>query len=322
MSQTNHEVLPYVTGVVQDFGNCDTSYVANGISPRVKVARREFAYREFNKTKPFNKVADADMIVGDYAQVIEIEANTSELKTDATQDRGIENPISWHDFSESGQPCSGLDTDITARHATYLMHKYMLAREARVAGNVQTVGNYTTGNAFDLLGNQIVDPTAPDYADPLTFFTDVIASAIVKPNIVVFPERVWAVVRQQNSINGSTFTRRLATEQEFATLFGLDQVLVAKARYNNAGSIDPVWTNDAIVLAHVAPSFDNPLCPTATFSFSASVDGDVQAWAWETAEKSIGLRGGVRVRVGEGIKEKYFYEMGQIIHNFALTVAP
>lgn len=317
MGQTNNEVLPYVTQVVQDYGNCDTSYIANGLSPRVKVARREFAYREFDETKPFNTVADADLVVGDYAQVMEIETNTSTLAVDLTIDRGIENPISWHDFSESGQPCSGLDTDVTARHAAYLLHKYMMARELRVANTVQDVASYGA-NELDLNGDQFFDSTAVNYVDPLDFISDAISQAIVKPNVLVLPERVAWIIRRQNSINGSTFVRRNATWEEVASVFGLDQVLVGKARFNNAGTINQIWNNNSMVLAHVAQGFDNPLCPTATFSFSASVDGDVQAWAWETAEKSIGLRGGVRVRVGEGIKEKFFFNMGTIIHNYTL----
>ena len=322
MGQTNHKVLPYVTGIIQDYGNCDTDYIQNELSPKVKVARREFAYREFDKVKPFDVVTDADMQVGDYAQVVEIETNTSNLATDSTIDRGIENPISWHDFSESGQECSGLDTNIMVRHADYLRHKYMLTRELRVKQATQTVGNYPAENQHQVpAGSQIYDPNAANYIPFLDLIGNIMGDAQVTPNVLVLPKKTWWVARRQPSVNGSTFAARNATTDELAAALGIQKVLIAQPYFNNAGTLSQVWENDKIILAHIAEGFDDTLCPKATFSFSASLDGDMQVWATPDTDKSIGLRGGVRVRVGEGLKEKFFFNMGHIVYDF-LVEAP
>ena len=186
---------------------------------------------------------------------------------------------------------------------TDLIH---LDREARVAGIVQDPANYPDDNRIVLTGADRFS----DYenSDPIEVIKDALNGTLVyRPNIVAMGQIAWQATCSHpalvNAIRGNLTSKGLITREEFARLFELEEVLVGEGYVNTARRGQPVslartWGNSMQFL-HVDPNARPER--GITWGFTAEYGSPV---AGRILDPDVGLDGGIRIRVGEKVKEE------------------
>jgi hypothetical protein len=131
-------------------------------------------------------------------------------------------------------------------------------------------------------------------------------AVVMRPNIAVWGRAVFTKVATHpaivKAVHGNEGGSGIATAQQIASLLELDALYVGESWYNSAkrgqtASMARLWGK------HAAFIYRDSLANTrsgTTFGFTAQF-GDRVAGKWE--DKNIGMRGGVRVRTGESVKE-------------------
>jgi len=179
-----------------------------------------------------------------------------------------------------------------------------LNQEKRCSDLVFNADTYPSGNKATLSGTS----QWSDYTDsnPVAAIMTALDVPFTRPNKMILGRAVYTVLAQHpkmvKAANGSDGDSGVATREQIARVFDLDEVLVGEARVNTANigqaeNYQRVWGNAcALIYARENGTGDE----TLTFGFTA------QYWDWiagTVADKDIGLRGGQRVRVGHSIRE-------------------
>lgn len=271
--------------------------IADSVLPRVPVGKQEFEYLLHTKADGFTM---PNTNIGRKGRVNEVEFNATRL-TSQTYDYGLEFAIPQTDIDNAPPNYSP-----EAVHTELTTDLILLGREQRVATAVFTAGNYPTANKATLSGTSQWSHASSDPVNAILAALDV---PMVRPNIAVMGRAVWTKVRQHAKVvaavfgtGGNAATGGTVTRQAFADLFELDELLIGEAWINsaNAGqtaSYGRLWGK------HCSLLYRNPQAqPTmgVTFGLTAQWGGRI-AGTWP--DKNIGLRGGVRGRVGEGVRE-------------------
>ncbi|MGE9985713.1 hypothetical protein [Desulfovibrio sp. SGI.169] len=294
MSTTPFVTQPELTAIAIAYMQQPADYIADLVMPRVKaVGKREFKYQEYG----LESYSRPDTRVGRKGVPNEVNWASSE-KTAAIEDYGLEDPIPQDDIDQGARD----GRNVTGESTEYIMGLLRLDRECRVASIVQDAGNYASANVKTLTAGQGVDNDNTD-AESLIF--DLLETPIVRPNVAVMSRLVWSKLSRNaklvKAIKGSLGSAKV-TPEEFTAHFELAALHIGPARVSRtpkgrAPSLERVWgPTIAFHYRDLAATEQRGVTWGVTVPYGTPVAG-------ATPDGNIGLRGGVRVRAGESLKE-------------------
>jgi hypothetical protein len=164
----------------------------------------------------------------------EVKYNIESSLTYAVSDYALMDFVSNDEIANADAP---LQPKIYAQDI--VMNFLMLAREKRVADVAFASGNYGANTAA-LSGADRWDVAT---SDPIQKIEDAIESCFVRPNTMVIGAQVWIKLRNHPKVLQYILSRATTTmgdvplrvnEQLFAEAFGLDNVVIGRAKYNSA----------------------------------------------------------------------------------------
>ncbi len=272
--------------------------IADGVLPRVPVALESFKYNKFPVGEFFSP---PDTKVGRKSQPNQVEFTATEV-TDSTEDHGLDDPVPNKD-SMNAAATPGMP-DPKMRAALGITELMVLKREVRAASLVFNAANYGPNNKQTLAGTD----QWSDYANsnPQADILEAQDSMIMRGNLGVMGRAVWTVIRQHpkmcKAIFGNNTDAGIISRKQFADHFELDELLVGEgwvntAKKGQAPNLVRVWGKSCAIL-HRNMNADTEY--GVTFGYTAQFGPRV---AGEIIDPDIGLHGGVRVRVGESVKE-------------------
>jgi hypothetical protein len=289
-------VDPYLTSIAVGYRN--ELMIADSVLPRVLVSKEEFRYWKYEKADKFTV---PDTKVGRKSKVHEIEFGATE-DTSKTEDFGLDDPIPMADIANA----AGQAFDPLASATENIADLLALAREQRVAALVFASGSYVAGQTTDL-SEVWSDHTA---SDPVADILEACDKVLMRPNVATMGRVVYTALRQHPKViaaafplGGNAVTGGMASKQALQDLFELDEILVGEGWVNSGKrgqtpTMARVWGNHLSLFRRDGQA--NPGTGRATFGFTAQFGDRV---AGQEFDSTIGLRGGIRLRVGESVKE-------------------
>lgn len=296
MAKAPFPINPVLTGVARAYVN--NRLIANSICPRRPVAGEQFKWYQH---KLGGKITVPALEVGRKGMPAEIEFEMEELDG-STKDWGLDDVVPNKDVDNAAL-IPGFNPLATA--AENLTDLIELGREIRVADLVFASATYAAGNKLTLAGTDRWDDY--DNSTPIDDIKAALDACIVRPNVMVIGRAGWSKLNSHPQIlagvgklntNGG-----IATRQEVADLFELDEIIVGEGWVNIANPGQAVqrrrvWGNHCALLVRDPLADFNNLRPT--FCLTAQWGGRI---AGDIPEPKLGLRGSVRVRVGESVRE-------------------
>jgi len=293
MAKAPFPIIPELTGIAIAYRNREM--IADQVLPRVTpVSKEEFLYFKYDLAQGFTV---PDTKVGRRSAPNEVEFNAEE-KTASTEDFGLDDPIPIKDIKNAPP---GINPEAVSTE--YIMNLVALDREVRVAGLVFNAATYPTANKVTLSGtSQFSDNTS----HPISVIADALDACVVRPNTMVIGRPAWSVLSRHPEIVSACLRNAgesgIARRQDVAALFELDEVVVGSAWVNNARKgqaavISRCWGK------HISLIYRNKqAAPQRDVSFGMTVPFG-QPIAGSMFDPKIGLRGGMRVRAGESVRE-------------------
>ncbi len=288
---------PYLTGIALAYTN--EELIAEQVLPSVTVGKQEFKWNRYSLAESFTI---PNTQVGRKSAPNQVEFSATEVG-DFTVNYALDDDIPNDDLLNADSRHDPLG------HAALMTAELIeLDREKRTADIVFDAALYASSNKVTLSGsNQWSDATS----DPLDAIIDqaLESTAIpMRPNRAVLGSEVWQYLRRHPKIleavksTGGAITNGMVNVAQVRELLELDQLLIGRARFNSAKkgqavSLSRIWGKHALFYRM------NPLANTRrgiTFGYSAQFGSRV---AGQMAKDDIGMRGGIRVRVGESRKE-------------------
>jgi hypothetical protein len=289
-------VDPALTAIAIAYRN--TRLIADEVLPRVPVARQEFKWWKFAMDENF-RIPDTK--VGRTSRPNEIEFSADQ-ESDSTEDFALDDPIPQSDVENASE-----GYDPVGRATESLTDLIMLDREKRCADIVFDENTYPASQRETLSGaDQFSDPSSK----PIVKLMRTMDKMIMRPTIMVIGRLAFtdmiqnpSIVRAYNKNDGGD---GVVDSQFLANILGLEKVLVGEAwlvtsKKGQANTTARVWGKH-ISLLH-RDTLANPTTGTAgrpTFGITAQWGKKV---AGRIPDPHIGMRGGVRVRSGESVRE-------------------
>lgn len=294
MATAPFPVDPRFTAIAIKYRN--SRMIADAVLPRVPVAKQEFKYIRHTLAEGFTL---PDTKVGRRSRPAETEFTGVEVP-DSTNDYGLDDPIPFTDIANAPE-----NYDPLGRAVEGLSDLIALDREKRAASLVFALGTYPSAQRTTLSGGS----QWSDYvsSDPISAIAGALDLMVMRANVMVIGRMAWTKLSLHpkivKAVYGYANDSGIASRQQVAALFELDEVLVGEAWLNTAkkgqaASVGRVWGKHAALLHRdgMADGRGN----RTTFGFTAEFG---QRVAGGTEDRDIGLRGGTRVRVGESVKE-------------------
>lgn len=293
MSKAPFPIDPHLTAIA--IGYTNAALIADQVLPRIPVGKSEFKYWSYPVAEAFTV---PDTLIGRRSKPNEVEFSAVE-DTASTDDYGLDDVVPQSDIDNAAPNYSPLD-----RAAMGVMDLVLLDREIRVANKVFSAASYPAANKTTLSGT-----SQWSHADsnPISAILTGMDAALTRPNVLLFGQSAWTIFRQNPKIVsaclGNSGDKGIATRQQVAELFEVDEVIVGAARVNTArkgqaASYTRTWGKHCLAFHRDPLASASSPRPTfgATFQFGTRVSGS-------TPEANVGLRGGQRVRAGESVKE-------------------
>lgn len=300
MSGAPFTINPTLSAVAVAYKN--RRLIADEVLPRtLPVGTKTFKYTVFPKGEAFTV---PDTAVGRRGRPNVVEFGGTQ--TEATcLDYGLEDEIPQDDIDQA-EAARALAPDLATpqAHATEMVTDLIeLDREVRTANIVFAPATYGAGNKVQLAG---ADQFSNVGSKPVGVISDALDSMIIRPNVGVFGAISWSKFRRHpeivSAVLGNDGTKGIATRQQVIELFELEDLLVGEAFVNTAKK----GQNEQFARAwgkHIAFIHRNKLADRnkgVTFGLTVPYGTRI---AGDRPDADIGLRGGVRVRVGETVKE-------------------
>ena len=303
MATTAFPVNPNLTAIAIGYRNRDVDLIADRVLPRVGRVGKKFTWTRYPLadayTVPSTRVARrAEPTVLEFG---------GELVPDECIDYGLDDILPNDEvmaWEEMQKPASGGPVSPMAKSTSLLSGLLMLDREIRVANLVFAQATYPATNRVLLSGtSQWSDFTNSNPVDAILAALDV---PIFRPNVLTFGQATWSKLRQHprmvTAILGNQVNAGAVTREQVAAFFEVREVIVGAgfvntARKGQAATMSRVWGKHAAALfiSQDAADADQP-----TFGMTAEFGTRI---AGTMDEPKMGLRGSVRVRVGESVKE-------------------
>jgi hypothetical protein len=284
---------PALMAIVIAFHN--PRLIADEVLPRVPVGKQEFKYLKHTMAEGFT-VPDTN--VGRKSRPNEVSFSATDV-TGSTEDFGLDDPIPQSDIDNAPD-----NYDPVGRSAEGIMNLVELDREVRTANIVFNGATYGANNKVALVGqDQFSDYTN---SDPIGVITGALDSMIMRANILTIGRAVYSKLASHpqivKAVHGNSGDAGIATRKQMADLFELEDILVGEAWVNTAKkgqamALSRTWGK------HLALLYRDKTADArsgVTFGVTAQFGTRI---AGKDPDKNIGLRGGIRVRAGESVKE-------------------
>jgi hypothetical protein len=287
-----------LTNLVAQYNNRE--YVADQCLPVVSVKHRSDKIFAF-PVNTMQEVSDS-AVAGPRSQVNEVTYSLTSNLTYSVTDYALMDFVSNDEIANADAP---LQPKIYAQDI--VMNFLMLAREKRVADVVFNASNYGTNTSALAGANRWDVPTS----DPIQAIEDAIESCFVRPNVMVLGAQVWIKLRNHPKVLQYILSRASTTagdvplrvnEQLFAEAFGLEKVVIGRARYNSAAegataNSSYLWGKSAaLIRVEGTPS------PRATRTFGYTFRfGTIETR--EIVDNLRGVRGGVFIKTSHSDSE-------------------
>lgn len=286
-------IQPDLTAIALEYRN--RRMIADQVMPRVPVAKQDFKYLVHTLADGFTI---PDTKVGRRAAPNQVEFSATE-QTSSTVDYALDDSVPNEDIENAPQNYNPVN-----KAAEYITALLELDREQRVASAVFNASNYAAANKSTLSGTtQWSDFTN---SNPIGAIMTALDACVMRPNIMVLGRAVYTQLVQHPKIIkawlGNAGDAGVANASALANLFELDAVLVGESFVNSAKkgqatSLARVWGKYCALLYRDSVATASR---GTTFGFTAQF-GTRIAGSFE--DKDVGMRGGLRVRVGESVKE-------------------
>ena len=285
-------IQPDLTAIALEYRN--RRMIADDVLPRVPVAKQDFKYLKHTLADGFTI---PDTKVGRKSPPNQVEFTATE-STASCQDYALDDSIPGEDMENAPANFSPVN-----KATEYIANLLALDREKRVADAVFNTNSYAAANKVTLSGTtQWSDFTNSNPVDAILAALDLV---VMRPNILVLGRAVYTKLMTHPKVLTATVgsaNSGIANMQKLADLFELDAVFVGESFVNSAKkgqtvSLARVWGKHAALLYRDQLATANQ---GTTFGFTAQF-GNRIAGSFE--DRDVGMRGGLRVRVGESVKE-------------------
>lgn len=304
---------PQYTAIALAYNNKEL--IADSVLPRTTVSERSFKWDLHTKSDMFTVPST---LVGRKGQVNEVEF-TSVEQTSSVNDYGLGYVVPREDIdSASSKP--GLDP--LGKHTEGTTELIMLDREKRVADLVFAAATYPAGSKVTLSGNDQWSAFAQPASDPVEDILAAMEGMLMRPNTMVLGSQVWYMLRRHPKVLASIYptgsnaaTGGIATLNQVKEVFEIPNLFIGSAFINSAKA-GQTATYARIWGKHAAMFHQNNLAGLRGqgITFGATAEYSTRV-AMTREDPDIGLRGGVRGKVGETVKELitaadagYFFE--------------
>jgi hypothetical protein len=299
MAKSPFQYNPTLTGIALAYSNPAYTLIADQVLPRTQVATEAFEYLSFPVEDQYTV---PDTRVGRTSKVNQIEFGGTKVGS-STEDYGLEDPIPSKDMTNAANSRVGYDPQ--GKAVEYLTNLILLDREVRTAGVVFNAANYPTNNKTTLSGTG----QWSDYAnsDPVAAILDARDLLLIPGNTLVLGQQVWTKLKQHpkviSKVLGSANSIGMVSRQAFMDALeiprlAIGQSFVNTARKGQAGVMARTWGKHASILFIDEGADTNR---GITFGYTAEFENRIAGTIMD--DPDIGLRGGIRVRVGMSVKE-------------------
>lgn len=288
-------IEPGLTAIALAYAN--ERMIADLVLPRTGVARQEFKYNKYALGDAFTIPTT---LVGRKGRPTEVEFGATEA-TDSTRDYGLEDAIPVDDVANAAGRFDPL-----GRATALLTELVMLDREKRTADLVFGAANYAAANKTTLVGAaQWSDPTS----DPIKAIQDALDAVVMRPNVGVLGRATFSALSRHPKIvaaayplGGNADKGGTVARAAIAQVLELEDLLVGEGWYNSAKPNQPatmlrLWGDFAAFLVR-----NKEVSTVGGVSFGYTAEWNTRV-AGSREDPDVGLRGGIRVRVGESVKE-------------------
>jgi hypothetical protein len=280
-----------LTAIAVGYRNAD--FIADLVLPRAGVGSAAFRFTRYEVAGAYTV---PDTRVGRTSQPNTIDIRGDEASA-AVEDFGLDAPLPNDDAARI--------TTLDARGALTerLTDLVMLDREKRVAAFYADPAHYAPEYVEALSGASMFSDPA---SDPLDCLLAALDEPLARPTEMIMGQPVWSVLRRHprlvKALRNDTGEGAITREQ-LAELLEIKAVHVGVSRVNTnrpgkAPALERVWGN-FIALPFIDRSVD--------FSTAGVTFGLTAQWgdrvAGEIEDPDMGLRGGVRLRSGESVRE-------------------
>ncbi|MFZ6748521.1 phage capsid protein [Undibacterium sp. Ren11W] len=302
MSTTGFPINPELSAIAIAYRNSADSLIADSALPRVPTAMK-FKYTKYDAaqgyTVPSTKVgrkSDPNMVDFGGTDV-----------TDECADYGLDDLIPNSEieaFNAMPKPATGGPIDPKAISTMLLTNLILLDREVRVASTVFNTANYLGSQQQTLSGTS----QWSDYvnSNPLSALLAALDTPLVRPNKLVIGRLGWTALRQHpkvvQAVYKSAQSAGTISREQLAELLELEEICIGSAFVNTArkgqvASYQRAWgKNAALIYSNTQAAMSGQPTFGFTAQFGARIAGDIP-------EPTKGLRGGIRIRSGESVKE-------------------
>jgi hypothetical protein len=278
-------------------GYRNTSFIADLVSPRVPVLKREFKWLKFDKRDSFT-IPDAK--VGRKGEVNFVEFPATD-ETDSCDPFALADLVEQEDLDSA----QGSAFNPLLHSGEELRHLIATAREKRVADLLFNAANWTLKT--QLAGNHQWNVTHAD-SDPIEDINVGLDSCLMRPNAIVFGQAAWTKFRTNanivKAVNRSSGDKGMATRQDITDLFELSEgVHVGQAWANTANKkqtavMSRLWGKHCLLL-YIDRTVKSPE-GRITYGYTANY----RQFGGQMPDATKGALGGIRVQQGEYVKEK------------------
>ena len=293
-----------LTAVAIGYRNTDDALIADQVLPRIPTPKA-FNWTKYDAAQGYTV---PDTKVGRKSEPTMVDFGGT-LIPDSVLDYGLDDLVPNDDilaYEQMAKPSSGGPVDPLQLSVMMLTNLLMLDREVRVASGVFNANLYPAANKVTLSGTS----QWSDYvnSNPLSAILAALDSTLVRPNKMVIGRAAWTVLRQHPKLVQAVYKSQQSagtiSKQQLAELLEIDEILIGSgyintARKGQAATYVRVWGK------HCALIYSSGIAAQAlqpVFGFTAQFGTKI---AGELPEPKAGLRGGVRVRSGESVKEVF-----------------
>jgi len=302
MSTTAFPVNPQLTAIAIGYKNPDVALIADKALPRFPTAKK-FSYTVYDAKQGYTV---PNTKVGRKSEPNMVEFGGTGV-TGEVVDYGLDDLLPNDEiqaFDDMPKPANGGPIDPQSLSTMLLTSLVELDREVRVANTVFNANSFAAANQQTLSGTS----QWSDYANsnPLSALLGALDSTLIRPNKVILGQQAWTVLRQHPKIVNAVFktpqNSGSVPKDALAELLEVDEVIVGAgfintARKGQAPNYQRVWGK------HCALIYSSLMAAQAAqpcFGFTAQWGTRI---AGALPEPKSGLRGGVRIRVGESVQE-------------------
>ena len=304
-----YEVQTRLTQIAQ--AAMPSGLIADEVCPRVRTGYK-FTYTTLSEE---DLLTIPDVRASRAGRLNQVEFGAKDT-TASVVDYGLEDPVPSRDIEEARAQEVAYDPLEQAAISTAELVK--LAREKRVADVVTTASNYAAGHSVTLNGNAKWSHAS---SNPRNAILEALDVPLVRPNTLVFGQKVWTALRQHPKIVEAAWLppapaikpSGIVLKEAVAALFEVDQVLVGMAWYQTAkrgpgGQLRPVlWGKARPAPSTCVATWRRPAtgCPSSAGPPMPSAGW--QVGTYEEPARGVN-RGSTVVKVSECVKELVAYD--------------